>query len=516
MILRYQGGELQHRRWLVGGLIILGVTLALLALPPGDGLARLSYDLPFLFRGNLADTNVVVLIEDRATLDALGQTTFPPARTVHARLLDKLSEEGASLVVFDISFRAPKPGEDERFAAAITRHGHVILGGVVETVTQQTGDSAGASIVEIKPPAETLRAAAAGWGLLLLGNQDSIFGVRKIIAQWQDHPTVPWLAAQAGGRIKPSDNPQSPRWINFYGPSPALDQVTLGQVLGVAGRTMPPGYLRGRVVFVGFDASVTPASGRRDSFTSPYTLAGRDFIPGVEILATIYANLAHENWLRPMPLLLQTSLAAGFGAVAFVALVFSGRRWLWLTGAGLFTLLAVVAILLQWRFQFWWNWLALGLVQLPLTVLLALLCPRLPVLAFISYRRKGGDAFAMAVLSQLRARGIDAFLDIDRLGRGDFSKQIFSNLDRIPNVLVILSPGALGTSNEPDDWLQKEISYAFAQDKNIIPVILDGFEYPKGIPLPAGMEPLPLQQSVLHHHDKWDATMAEIKKYLKG
>ena len=31
-----------------------------------------------------------VVIEDRGTLDALGQTGFPPARTVHARLLDRL------------------------------------------------------------------------------------------------------------------------------------------------------------------------------------------------------------------------------------------------------------------------------------------------------------------------------------------------------------------------------------------------------------------------------------------
>src|ERR1039458_6736770 len=101
MMLRYPGEILQCQRWLAGGLLILILTVALLTLPLGDGLAKLSFDLPFLFRGNLADTNVVVLREDRATLDALGQTNFPPARTVHAQLLDKLREEDAKLVVFD-------------------------------------------------------------------------------------------------------------------------------------------------------------------------------------------------------------------------------------------------------------------------------------------------------------------------------------------------------------------------------------------------------------------------------
>jgi len=95
----------------------------------------LSYDVPFLFRGNIIDTNMVVVLEDRASLDALGERSWPPSRTVHARLVERLRQEGAKLVVFDIVFRNEKPGEDATFAAAVKQHGNVILGGVPEVST---------------------------------------------------------------------------------------------------------------------------------------------------------------------------------------------------------------------------------------------------------------------------------------------------------------------------------------------------------------------------------------------
>src|SRR5438105_7602700 len=117
----------------LGCVAVMLLGIALVSFPLGDGLAKLSYDLPFLFRSRLTCTNVLVVLEDHASLDALGEKQWPPSRTVHARLLDRLHEEGAGLVVFDILFRNEKPEEDAVLAGAIRRHTNVLLGAVFES-----------------------------------------------------------------------------------------------------------------------------------------------------------------------------------------------------------------------------------------------------------------------------------------------------------------------------------------------------------------------------------------------
>ena len=511
---RYHGRETQRRRWFVGGSIIFCVTIALMGLPLGDGLARLSYDLPFLFRYNRGDTNVVVVVEDRATLDALGQKTFPPSRAVHAQLVDRLREEGAALVVFDISFRASQPEADDVFAEAIRRHGHVILGGVTERATHQVGDSAGANVVEVKPPTETLRAAAAAWGLLVVGGLDTSLGVRRILAEWKGTATVPWLVARYNKVVGEGESPQTERWMNFYGPSPALDQVTLGEVLGIGGRKMPPGCLRGKVVFVGFDSSVTPASGPRDLFATPFTRVRKGLTPGVEICANIYANLANRDWLRRISWPQQCLASFILGAVALPILLFSGRRGMWLAAALLFISVVSASILFQWGFLCWWNWLALALVQLPLTALLAFLCPRFPVVAFISYRHEGGTEFVKALHEAMLRRHKDTLFDAG-LGSGEFPPQILRMIDRAPNVLVVLSPGALDERiNRSDDWLRREVTYSLAKNKRMIPILVHGFSFSSIPQMPAEMERLRDFQSVIYHPDAWDATLDRIESYL--
>lgn len=514
-MLRYRGRETQRKRWLVGGSAILGVTLALVGLPLGDSFARWSYDLPILLRDNVTDTNVVVVVEDRGALDALGQANFPPERTVHARLLDRLREEGAALVVFDISFRASQPAADGAFAEAIRRHGRVILGGVTEAVTHQVGGHAGAKVVEVKPPTDVLREAAAGWGLLLVGGFDGALGVRRIFAQWKDTPTVPWLAARQNKAVGDDENPMTERWMNFYGPSPALDQVTLGEVLGLGGRQMPPGFLRGKVVFVGFDASVTPAGGQRDVFATPFTRTGKGLTPGVEICANIYANLANRDWLRRLSGPAQACIALVVGAVALAALLLSGRRGLWVSAAVLVVLVTAASILLQWRWHYWWNWLPVALIQLPLTALLAMVFPRVPVVAFISYRREGGAEMAKALHEAMLRRHKDTLYDAS-LGGGEFPPQILRMIDRVPNVLVVLSPGALDERiRAPEDWLRREVAHALARKKCVIPVLVRGFNFSNVAAMPEEMERLRDFQSVICHSDAWDATLDRLEGYLR-
>ena len=164
MILSYRGPEVQFRRWLIGLVSIAALGAALVSLPLGDGLAKLSFDVPFHFRGAIENTNVIVLLEDRAALEELGQTaTWPPSRVVHALLLNILRTNGVRLVVFDIGFSEPRPSEDSKFASAIRESGDVILGCAYAQSSHQNQSQPGAKIQELKPPTEELRTNAAGW-----------------------------------------------------------------------------------------------------------------------------------------------------------------------------------------------------------------------------------------------------------------------------------------------------------------------------------------------------------------
>jgi hypothetical protein len=221
------------------------------------------------------------------------------------------------------------------------------------------------------PPTETLRAAAAGWGLAVVDSEPSDPTVRKLVTHWRNTPTLPLAVAINYGDRGRQETNRAERWMNYCGPSPALDRVTMGEVLGLGGQRMAPGALRGKVVFVGFDAAVTPATGVRDTFATPF---GR-FTPGVEILANAYANLANRDSLRQLSLPVQAAFALVFGAVSLIGLLAAGGRWQWVAAAVLGLGVLAVAAILHHSLHYWWNWLALAAVQLPLTLLLVFFLP---------------------------------------------------------------------------------------------------------------------------------------------
>ena len=508
MMLPYRGEKLQRRRWLVGGAAIALLGAALCVLPLGDGLARLSYDLPFLFRGRVACTNVVVVLEDRASLDALGQKVFPPSRTIHAQLVDRLRAEGAKTIVFDIFFRVARPEEDLTLAAAMKRHGNVVLGSALEMASHETGGQSGAHIVQVTPPPDGLRTNAAAVGLLLAGKLDPAFGVRKLLNSWHDQQTLAAVAASRSGMA--TEN--SERWINFYGATPSVDRVTLGEVLQLEGRRMPPDFLRGKIVFVGFDPSVTPASGERDVFATPYTRFGHDYAPGVEVMANSCANLVNGDALRRGNYFAQAVLAVLFGAGAVGLLLITGRRWMWPVAGGLFVGLLLASVFAQWGFSVWWNWLVPAVVQLPLAVLLGLLCPLPPCVAFICYRRKGGRDFALMLLQALRARDYDAFLDVTNIQPGEWWPQLQAGITATPNFILVLTPGMF--SDIEEDWVREEILHAQANDKKFIPIMQEGFEYPEN--LPVELQFLKKFQCIPHSHFQPETTIERLEEYLRS
>jgi tetratricopeptide (TPR) repeat protein len=96
---------------------------------------------------------------------------------------------------------------------------------------------------------------------------------------------------------------------------------------------------------------------------------------------------------------------------------------------------------------------------------------------FISYRRDHGGVWARAIYQDLVANGYDAFFDFQSINSGDFSRIIIENIKARAHFLVLLAPSALERCEDPDDWLRREIETAIDHKRNIVPILLESFDF---------------------------------------
>jgi len=101
---------------------------------------------------------------------------------------------------------------------------------------------------------------------------------------------------------------------------------------------------------------------------------------------------------------------------------------------------------------------------------------RIEKTVFISYRRTNLP-WALAVSQNLSRYGYDVFLDFNGIASGDFESVILGNIRARAHFLVLLTPSALERCGEAGDWLRREIETALELKRNIVPVILEGFEF---------------------------------------
>ena len=88
---------------------------------------------------------------------------------LHARMVAKLAEEGAGMIVFDILFHDENPEQDESFAAAMRDHGKVILAAEIIRNTTEGAEIDSLLLPKSNPPPRRrglgpdLPAAGFGW-----------------------------------------------------------------------------------------------------------------------------------------------------------------------------------------------------------------------------------------------------------------------------------------------------------------------------------------------------------------
>ncbi|MBN2116161.1 MAG: tetratricopeptide repeat protein [Anaerolineales bacterium] len=105
---------------------------------------------------------------------------------------------------------------------------------------------------------------------------------------------------------------------------------------------------------------------------------------------------------------------------------------------------------------------------------------RIEKTVFISYRRTNVP-WALAIYQDLTMHGYDVFFDYQSIDSGNFEKVILENIKARAHFIVILTPSALERCKEPGDWLRREIETAMDEKRNIVPLMLESFDF--GSPL---------------------------------
>lgn len=95
---------------------------------------------------------------------------------------------------------------------------------------------------------------------------------------------------------------------------------------------------------------------------------------------------------------------------------------------------------------------------------------------FLSYRRTNFP-WAIAIYQCLTRYGFDVFFDYNSVSSGDFERVILENIRARAHFLVLLTPLALKRCDDPKDWLRREIEEAIACRRNVVPLMLDGFDF---------------------------------------
>ena len=101
---------------------------------------------------------------------------------------------------------------------------------------------------------------------------------------------------------------------------------------------------------------------------------------------------------------------------------------------------------------------------------------RIEKTVFLSYRRTN-IPWALAIYQNLTHNGYDVFFDYLGIASGDFERVILDNINARAHFLVLLTPSALERCDEPRDWLRREIETALANQRNIVPLMLEGFDF---------------------------------------
>jgi signal transduction histidine kinase len=337
-------------------------TLLLASLPLFSLLELKGLDLLFRLRGPLAPPSdiVVIAIDEPSFAEISKQWPWP--RSLHARLIDQLKKAGARVIGFDILFAEPsRPEEDQVLARAIREAGNVVLAGERSVIA----DRLFRHTILVDPIEPFKTTASVGIATLPIDPDGT---VRRPLPVPPDLPSFASRIVRlylGDGRHGVGD-PSQAILINHLGPPRTVKTVSYYQALK-ADRMLPPGIFTDKIVLIGraLQAAPEPQRTAPDLFLTPFSPNAGSLTAGVEIHATIVANLLAGQMVNDL------SSVVRYGLLFFLALIGSlatlRLRPLWALAAtvGLSALLLVIAYGLFAGGHLWFPIFA-GTVQLGL------------------------------------------------------------------------------------------------------------------------------------------------------
>jgi len=373
--------EWQYFRPATGAALAVLCGLLLWATPIGDWWVDTSFDYQFRFSSR-AVTNQVVLIQmDNESFDYYKQARFDPvlgtgqpwSRGRHARLLNKLADGRAALVVMDTFFRAPRdPEEDRALVQALRRQSNVVIMAEQAEIENRRLDG-----VQPVLPDKMFLDAARNTGVAWCDPDSFDLIVRKHWPFPSPGPStpaqffsLPWVAATLAGAKLDNDNARE-RWLRYYHEG-TWTRISYRHAL----EEEPPEFFHGKIVFIGLQPHTTdPDDPEPDKFRTSFTRWTGEAHGGVDINITEFLNLLNGDWLERPP-----------GWIEALAVIIAGA----LLGGGLCRLrplpavsaaaivaLAVTLGSVSWTYfgNHWFPWLVIVGGQVPCALIWAIFMP---------------------------------------------------------------------------------------------------------------------------------------------
>ena len=327
-----------------------------------DVLELKTLDLQFALRGPVAPgPETVIAAIDEKSISKLGR--FPWPRSTWGRVVDRLTEEGAKVIVFDVFFTEPENvASDDMFQKAIRESGRVVLpmvfdlqGAYTESgftdqkvdflvpsaySAMRNSDADGVpqaklvlpSLMRFSTVAKTLAHinmnpdtdGTLRWEMLALKYGDDYYAPIGLQAArlYRGLPPERMLLDFAGGvtlgdTIIPTDQ-YGRMLINYRGPSRTFPMYSISDILD---RTLPPGTFKDKIILIG-----ATAIGIYDLRVTPYS----PNMAGIEKHASVVDTILQGDFLRragnyDVPLIFLFTIILGvllprFGAKAGAAL----------------------------------------------------------------------------------------------------------------------------------------------------------------------------------------------------
>ena len=314
---------------LLASLSIVVAALACFRLGTLDRVEAMSLDARFALRGSAPPPHEVVVVGlDERSLAALGPM-WPLPRATYARLIDRLHDAGARVIVLDVQFTGIRSAGDLTLLEAARRAGNVVF-------TTATTDRAGHT--DVLGGTEVI--ADLGAQIANANLPTDVDGaVRRLPFAVNNLRSIAVVAGAAARRraVTLEDFPSSTSLIDFAGPPQTVDTISLQDALR---RDVPERLVRDRVAVVGATAPVL-----QDRHVT--SADAGELMSGPEIQANAIATVLRSFPLRDVPRWASELLIVVLGILPSLCAIAFARRWLWIaitaTGGCVLLIASVIA-----------------------------------------------------------------------------------------------------------------------------------------------------------------------------